>query len=225
MSEPIRINKFIAQSTSLSRRKADDAILDGRVTINKKLATTGSTISSNDTVTLDGKPLIHNPETKTIIIHKPVGYVCSRDGQGSQTVYDLLPENLQHLNYVGRLDKDSSGLLLITNDGNLAEQLTHPRYGKTKRYEVELDKPLEPLHQQIISNHGIKLEDGVSKFAVNKLNQVSGRQYEVIITEGRNRQIRRTFEGLGYTVTGLHRTNFGLYSLGDIKPGQFREID
>ena len=158
------------------------------------------------------------------MFNKPVGYICSRDGQGNQTIYDILPEEWQRLNSIGRLDKDSSGLLLLTNDGELANQLTHPRYQKTKVYEVRLNKPLAPLHQQMISDHGISLSDGISKLLIEKLDD-EGRELKITMHEGRNRQIRRTFGSLGYDVTRLHRTHFGNYSLGVMKSGEYKVIN
>ncbi len=121
---------------------------------------------------------------------------------------------------VGRLDKNSTGLLLVTNDGDLANQLTHPSYGKTKIYEVRLDKPLEPLHQQMITDHGIQLEDGPSKLSLHKLDD-SSFNWQITMSEGRNRQIRRTFEALGYEVKKLHRTAFGNYRLDGLAKEQY----
>lgn len=210
----MRINKFVASGTDLSRRAADQAISEGKVAINGQPASPGSQVLDSDNVTLDGKTVTISNVTVTIMLNKPRGYVCSRQGQGSQTIYDLLPAKYHHLNPVGRLDKDSSGLLLLTNNGELANQLTHPRYSKTKIYEVELDKPLEPLHQQMISDHGIQLDDGPSKLSLEKQDQHS-LNWQVTMSEGRNRQIRRTFSALGYTVTSLHRTHFGDYLLSD----------
>ncbi len=176
-------------------------------------------ISESDVVALDGKVVMPAVTLTTIMLNKPVGFVCSRNGQGSRTVYDLLPPEYQRLNPVGRLDKDSSGLLLLTNDGQLAEQLTHPRYQKTKVYEVVLDKPLQPLHQQMIADIGVQLEDGRSQFLISQIER-GNTEYEVILTEGRNRQIRRTFTALGYNVIKLHRTHFGSYALGTLVPGK-----
>ncbi|HEX7633436.1 MAG TPA: pseudouridine synthase [Candidatus Saccharimonadales bacterium] len=215
----MRINKFVASATGMSRRAADAAIAEGRVALNGKPIQLGDQVGDTDVVTLDNQPLLRAPETVTIMINKPVGYVVSRNGQGAPTVYSLLPEEYQHLKAVGRLDKDSSGLLLLTNDGDLANELTHPRYSKTKVYEITLDKPLQPLHQQMISDHGIKLEDGVSQLGLEKIDD-QGRQLRVTMHEGRNRQIRRTFEALGYKVTKLHRTHFGPYSLSQIAATQ-----
>ena len=184
----------------------------------------GALVHPDDAVTLDGKALSLPEETMTIMLNKPAGYVVSRDGQGSKTIYDLLPPELHNLKPIGRLDKDSSGLLLLTNDGNLAHQLTHPSFQKVKIYEVELDKPLEPLHRQMISDHGIALEDGVSKLQLERLEEGQDKKWRVTMHEGRNRQIRRTFAALGYTVTKLHRTHFGTYSLNHLSPGTYKAL-
>lgn len=219
----MRINKFVAAGTGLSRRAADRAIEEGRVRINGQVASPGHDVIPADTVTLDGvrlKPM----KPQTVIFNKPVGYVTSRDGQGSKTIYDLVPPELHHLKPVGRLDKDSSGLLLLTNDGELAQQLTHPSFHKAKIYEIAIDKPLQPLHRQMISDIGIQLEDGSSKFLLERLEDGNDKAWRITMHEGRNRQIRRTFRALGYTVTALHRTHFGEHYLGDIRPGDFRKV-
>ncbi len=214
----MRINQFVARATGLSRRAADQAISEGRVQIGGQPAQPGAQVADTDTVTLDGRVITAATTTTTVMLNKPIGYVCSRDGQGSQTVYDLLPPEYRALKPIGRLDKDSSGLLLLTNDGQLANHLTHPRYAKTKTYEVTLNKPLTDEHKSQIEQ-GVKLDDGSSKLQIKNLN---GQHFTVLMQEGRNRQIRRTFEALGYSVTGLHRTHFGDYSLGDLPPGQFQ---
>jgi 23S rRNA pseudouridine2605 synthase len=219
----VRINQYLAKYTDLSRRGADSAIAEGRVEINGTQAKIGDTVIQSDKVTLDGHQVESDVDTISLIMNKPVGYVCSRNGQGSATVYDLLPSKYSHLNTVGRLDKNSSGLLLLTNDGELANLLTHPRYEKTKIYEVSLNKGLQPLHQQMISDHGIQLEDGPSKLKLEKMDS-TGKAWRVIMREGRNRQIRRTFESLGYKVTKLHRTHFGKYELPSLKSGEFSVI-
>ncbi|HVX47943.1 MAG TPA: pseudouridine synthase [Candidatus Saccharimonadales bacterium] len=205
----MRINAYVARSTGISRRAADKAIMEGRVRVNGQRADIGRAISTADTVTLDGQPLTPAPKTITIMLNKPVGYVSSRQGQGSRTIYDLLPAKYHQLKPVGRLDKDSSGLLLLTNDGGLANHLTHPRYGKTKTYEVELDKPLLPGDKTHLGR-GVELTDGMSRLEIKKID---GAHLLVAMKEGRNRQIRRTFAALGYTVNKLHRTRFGDYYL------------
>ncbi len=135
----------------------------------------------------------------------------------------LLPTELHSLKPIGRLDKDSSGLLLLTNDGNLAHELTHPSFRKTKVYEVELDKPLTPLHHQMIHDIGITLEDGVSILQLEKLSN-TGTSWRVTMHEGRNRQIRRTFDALGYDVSRLHRIRFGKYDLGKLELGTYEKV-
>lgn len=216
----MRINKFLALHTSLSRRSADIAIANGRVKINKSLATAGMDVSETDSVMLDGVP-VHNQKPRQVILllHKPAGYVCSRNGQGSKTIYDLLPNDYKNLKPAGRLDKYSSGLLLMSNDGDLINELTHPKKQKDKIYRVVLDKPLNPTDQKAIDN-GVKLEDGVSRLQLCK--DKDSFTWIVKMHEGRNRQIRRTFKALGYEVVALHRTNFGDYDIGNIAPGNHR---
>ena len=124
---------------------------------------------------------------------------------------------------VGRLDKDSSGLLLLTNDGDFAYRMTHPKFAKTKQYRVRLDRDLEPLHQQMISDFGIELDDGRSQLILARLDD-NRREWHITMSEGRNRQIRRTFAALGYTVTRLHRTDFGNYTLNGMQQGKWQEI-
>lgn len=224
-----RLNKYLALQLGVSRREADELIEQGKVAVNDITARLGARISATDSVSVNGKPVKDTAKTEYLAFHKPAGYVSSRRAQGDNpTIYALLPPQYHVLKPVGRLDRDSSGLLLLTNDGDFAYQMTHPKFYKTKVYHVQLDHPLEPLHQQMISDHGIQLEDGVSKFTVSRLE---GKDlsvtpvYEVTLHEGRNRQIRRTFVALGYSVTKLHRTQFGAYSLGDLKPGDYMPLD
>ena len=216
----MRINKYIAGATGISRRMADKAVTSGRVEINGQPATAGSSVSETDVVKLDGRVVTQPVTLTTVMFNKPVGYVVSREGQGSKTIYEILPAEYRLLKPIGRLDKNSSGLLLLTNDGNLANELTHPRYAKTKIYQVTLGKPLAPLHQQMINDHGINLEDGNSQLQLERLIDGDDTKWRVTMHEGRNRQIRRTFESLNYYVAGLHRTNFGEYQLGELTPGQ-----
>ncbi|MBQ2638213.1 rRNA pseudouridine synthase [Candidatus Saccharibacteria bacterium] len=219
--DPVRLNKFLAERLGVSRREADDLITSGAVTIDGHPATLGARVDKTSKVCYNKKIIPFQTDYLYIMLNKPVGYVCSRRAQGSApTIYDLLPPEYHGLKTVGRLDKDSSGLILLTNDGDFAFQMTHPRFRKTKVYEVELNKPLEPLHQQMISDYGVMLDDGVSRFKVIK----DGNKYIVILHEGRNRQIRRTFASLGYRVTKLHRTEFGKYELGDLLPGEYKVI-
>ena len=222
----MRLNKFIAHATGMARREADEAISNGRISINGKVANIGQDVDKqSDIVKLDGKQIILPATTTVIMLNKPIGYVCSRNAQaqGVHTVYDLLPEELRGLKSVGRLDKDSSGLILLTDDGDLAHQLTHPRFAKAKEYIVELDRTLAPLHQQMISDFGISLDDGPSKLLLERLDD-SRTKFKVTMSEGRNRQIRRTFTALGYQVKALHRTSFGPYTLGDLSSGKWTKV-
>ncbi len=222
----IRLNKFLAEKLGLSRREADNFIANGKVLINNQTAVLGARITENDKITVDGKNVDNSPsEYIYIMFNKPIGYVSSRKAQGNApTLYALLPEKYKYLKTVGRLDKNSSGLILLTNDGDFAFSHTHPKFYKLKTYIVTLDHALEPLHQQEISDFGIQLEDGPSKLFLSKLNN-ERTEWQVEMSEGRNRQIRRTFAALGYEVTKLHRIEFGAYKLGDLKPGKFIEVN
>lgn len=218
-----RLNKHLALVLGISRREADILIEQGKVTINGKTAALGARFSDDDVLAFNGKALKNETAYRYILFHKPVGYVCSRKPQGdTPTIYSLLPKDVHTLKPVGRLDKDSSGLLLLTNDGDFAFQMTHPKFRKTKIYEVTLDSDLEPLHQQMISDYGVQLEDGTSKLLLARLSDKDRRNWQITMSEGRNRQIRRTFAALDYTVLRLHRTHFGAFSLDNLAPGELK---
>ena len=222
MSE--RLNKYLAFQLGVSRREADNSIAAGHVKVNGTPAILGGRFEENDEITFKGKPLTKRVAYTYLALNKPIGYVSSRKQQGENpTLYELIPEEFHNLKPVGRLDKDSSGLLLLTDDGDFAYNMTHPKFYKVKTYEVSLDTPLQPLHQQMISDFGIELEDGPSKLSLEKRND-DGKDWLVTMHEGRNRQIRRTFSSLGYSVTALHRISFGSYTLENLKPGEFSEI-
>lgn len=216
-----RINKLIAHATGLSRREVDNAITAGRVTINGTPAIMGAQATDTDDVRLDHKSIRAQTDYTYLLLHKPVGYVCSRRPQGEYpTIYELLDPQYRPLKPVGRLDRDSSGILLLTDDGDFAHRMTHPKFQKRKVYEVALDHDLEPLHQQMINDHGIALDDGESQLTLERLSDDNRLEWRVMMSEGRNRQIRRTFLALGYIVTKLHRTDFGPYMLGDLAAGK-----
>jgi 23S rRNA pseudouridine2605 synthase len=216
----MRLNKYIAGATGLSRRAADTAIADNRVLVNGLAPSSGQQIADSDAVSLDGAIITLAAQKTTVMINKPAGYVVSRNGQGSKTIYDLLPPALHALKPIGRLDKDSSGLLLLTDDGDLANELTHPSHQKVKIYEIAVDKPLQPLHRQMIHDHGINLEDGNSQLQLERLKDGDDLHWKVMMYQGRNRQIRRTFAALGYKVVELERTQFGPYQLTYLAPTQ-----
>ncbi len=247
-AQKLRLNKFLAERIGVSRREADELISAGKITVNGEVASLGfclptpENIDNFPKVCYNGKIVPLSADFLYLAFNKPVGYVCSRRAQGdAPTLYALLPKAYQKLKTVGRLDKDSSGLILLTNDGDFAFQMTHPKFRKTKVYEVELDRPLAPLHQQMISDFGVEIGDGISKFKIIKNEALSTEpktnspngipltsnqpstspSCTVILSEGRNRQIRRTFAALGYTVVKLHRTQFGKYELGDLESGKY----
>ena len=221
----MRLNKFIAEATGKSRREADDLIASAKVTINDKTAILGAQVKPRDKITLNNQTL-HLPDHHTLLmLNKPIGYVSSRRAQAknARTLYDLLPKEFHNLKTVGRLDQNSSGLILLTDDGDFAFRMTHPKFTKTKVYQVKLDQPLQPLHQQMIADFGIELPDGKSKLGLNRIDN-QGADWQVTMHEGRNRQIRRTFAALGYEVIQLHRVSFGNFTLGDLKPGGWQEL-
>lgn len=236
----MRINRFIAQATGISRRAADKLVQDSKVFINGLPAQLSDHAAAVDKVFVDKKQVFLPHEPTTIILNKPVGYVCSRDGQGSKTVYDLLPDGYAGLKPVGRLDKDSSGLLVMSDDGQLAHELTHPKFIKDKIYLVHLTHALKGVDFDSITKRGVPIGDNrlsMFRLEVHTPDHEAGdahkthdscfaegtKDWIVTIHEGRNRQIRRTFSALGYTVKTLHRITFGDYKLNNIAPGQFKK--
>lgn len=214
----MRVNQYVSHATGISRRAADRSVSEGRVRINGAVALPGVRVSAGDQVELDSRPLSIKP-VYSIMLHKPVGYTVSRAAQGSQTVYDLLPAEFSSLKPAGRLDKDSSGLQIMSSDGQLIYELTHPSAGKWKTYRVTLNKPLTERDFAAL-NKGVELEDGLSRLQLTRRQ----RYLEVKLREGRNRQIRRSFAVLGYKVVTLHRCQIGNYRLGGLKPGQWRKL-
>ncbi|HUC87130.1 MAG TPA: pseudouridine synthase [Candidatus Saccharimonadales bacterium] len=217
----MRLNQYVAHSSGLSRRAADAAITAGRVMVDGTVASLGMTVQPTAVVELDGKRLTA-PHYQAILLHKPVGYVTSRRQQGSApTIYELLPTALHALKPAGRLDRDSSGLLVLTNDGALAQILQHPSRGKWKRYEVALNRPLTETDRAQLER-GVTLEDGSSQLEVKPLGK---RTLVVRLQEGRNRQIRRSFAALDYRVVRLHRTDLGSIGLGKLAPGKWQPLE
>lgn len=216
----MRVNRYLAEASTLSRRAADQAVHDGRVTVNGRPAQIGQQLAEGDEVCLDGQR-VTPVSYQTIMFNKPTGAVCSRRQQGNTpTIYDFLPAGLAGLNPVGRLDKDTSGLLILTSDGQLHQRLSHPSFGKLKQYEAELDRPITTKDLAALKG-GVDLEDGPSH---PKVLAVEGNRLSIELAEGRNRQVRRTFAALGYAVVRLHRPALGGLSLGSLQPGQWREL-
>jgi pseudouridine synthase len=223
----MRLNKFMAAAGIASRRRCDDFITDGRVTINGQVVTKlGIRVDESvDKVEFDGKPVTLVKNQIYLVMNKPTGFVTTvRDPYKRKSVLDLIPVQ-ERIFPIGRLDYDTSGLLLLTNDGELANFLIHPRYKVEKTYQVLLDRLVKPIALYHFQN-GITL-DG-RKTAPCKLSEIrviDNRSFmEVIIAEGRNRQIRRMFEQLGYTVVTLHRIAFGPLRLTGLNSGEWRHL-
>jgi 23S rRNA pseudouridine2605 synthase len=218
----VRLNRFLAAAGVGSRRHCDELIAAGQVTINGKTCTEFSAQpSARDHVKVNGK-LVHVAPPLTIILHKPAGFVSTRrDPRARDTVFDLLPAKFSRLFNIGRLDAQSEGLLLLTNDGDLAQSLTHPRYKVEKEYEVTLDRPLDPaLTPKLL--RGIYL-DG-ERARIMRLHAMSPVRLRVVLRQGINRQIRRMFEAVGYRVKHLIRVRIANLRLGDLARGQWRPL-
>lgn len=216
----MRVNQFLAQATGISRRRADELINAGKVTVNNLPVQLGYQVKSSDVVRLN-KQIVANAKLQTIMLHKPAGYVTSRKKQGvTPTIYRLLPDHLHRLKPIGRLDKDSTGLLLLSNDGDLAQRLTHPSQHKRKHYLVTTDQPLTKA-QLAQLNRGVSLDDGMSIIPITVGHKG---YYQVRLEEGRNRQIRRSIQVVGRKVTSLHRDRFGGLQLGNLAVGEWRSL-
>ncbi|MEP2776853.1 MAG: pseudouridine synthase [Luteolibacter sp.] len=219
MQEGVRLNKYLASCGVGSRRGCEELIEDGRVEVNGepciKLATR---VSDSDHVRVDGKRVFPKAEV-VVIFHKPRGYVCTRSDEfGRETIYDLLPATLQTLHHVGRLDADSEGMLILTNDGDLSQQLMHPSKSVEKEYLVTSNQAFENSHlDQFLA--GVYTEEGKLKAKV--IERISARRIKVVLDHGAKRQIRVMFESLGYQVTKLLRVRIGKLWLGDLEPGRW----
>ena len=218
----MRLNRFLAAAGLGSRRHCDDLIAAGRVSINGEICTDFSAQpDARDHVKVNGK-LVHIAPPLTIMLHKPAGFVSTRrDPQVRDTVFDLLPVKFSRLFNIGRLDTQTEGLLLLTNDGDLAQRLTHPRYEIEKEYEVTLDRAWEPLLASKLMR-GIFLDGRRAKIA--QLHSISPTRLQVVLRQGINRQIRRMFEAVGNRVKRLVRIRIGPVRLGDLPRGHWRAL-
>lgn len=222
----MRLNKWLVDAgVAPARRKADEVISQHTILVNGQPAGLGQQVEDGDTVTIDGEVVTKQIAAPYIIcFYKPVGILSSHQGQGGvPTVFDLLPLQYKHLKLIGRLDKDSEGLLVLTNDGDLVQELSHPSHQHKKVYHVWLDHELSSGYTQQLLGTGVELEDGLSRFDGLEpvVRSSAEHSYVVILHEGRNRQIRRTFEVLGYKIRRLKRVQLGEYSLDDLKPGEW----
>ncbi|MBT9258552.1 MAG: rRNA pseudouridine synthase [Clostridiales bacterium] len=219
--EAWRLQKYLSRAGAASRRQGERWILEGRVRVNGQVVRElGVKVRPRvDRVEVDGRLLLLPSATRTAALHKPKGVISTaRDPQGRPTVVDLVPSPVR-LYPVGRLDRESEGLILLTNDGELAERLLRPRYGIPKTYRVTLDRP--PREEDLrVMEEGVFL-GGKRAYAV-KIRRIGRRQVEMVLLQGMNRQIRRMWEARGYRVERLIRTAIGPIQLGDLPPGGFR---
>ena len=223
----MRINKFLAEQGIASRRGSDEIIAAGRVAINGKTARAGDDVSDADVVTLDGKTLSHKVKYEYYLLNKPKGYLCTvSDDKGRKTVIDLLPEGAGRVFPVGRLDYDTEGMLLLTNDGDLAYRLTAPQSEITKTYLVRVDGSISDVQLNRLRT-GVEIAPGVitkkSKVTVMETNK-KYTKLRVVLTEGKNREIRRMFEVVGKPVSFLKRLKIGDLSLTGLDRGAVRRL-
>jgi pseudouridine synthase len=219
-----KLARFLARCGVASRRRCEEFIRAGWVRVDGIEVTDPAVRTNFETrkVTLRGKRLEPPKKLRYIVLNKPKGVVCTRkpSREKSRTIFDIveLPERLFN---VGRLDKDTTGLLLLTNDGDLAQRLMHPSYEKEKEYIVTTTSPLSKTHLSRL-RRGVQLDDGLSKF--QSVEQLNRDQVKVVLTEGRKRQIRRTFKKIGLRIRHLHRIRVGNLTLGTLPEGQWRDL-
>ena len=217
----MRLNAYLARAGVASRRKADDLIKAGRVTVNGEPGQLNTFVQQHDLVEVDGARVAKQRLTY-LLLNKPAGTVTTAsDPHGRKTVVDLVPRDPRVVP-VGRLDVDTTGALLLTNDGELAHRLAHPRYGVEKTYAVEVEgEPTDATLERL--QRGVELDDGVT--APAKARRVTKNTLELTIHEGRNRQVRRMLEAVGHPVTRLHRSVYAGLTVEGLEPGAWRELE
>ncbi len=225
---PLRLQRFLARAGVASRRGSEDLMTAGRVAVNGVVVTElGAKVDPlTDTVTVDGRPVSLGAEPVYVVLNKPAGYVTTmRDPQGRPTVADLVPREPAGLFPVGRLDRDTTGLLLFTTDGDLAHRLLHPRYHVEKTYTAEVEGVPAPAAIRALER-GVVLDDGPTAPARARVTATaaSGATVELTIREGRKRQVRRMLAEVGHPVLALHRESFGPLRLGRLAPGEHRTL-
>ncbi len=219
-----RLQKFIASAGVSSRRRAEELIANGYVTVNGKVITRlGTTVDpDHDKVAVNGRPIARPTTHRYIALNKPFGVVCSKVAQakGERTVYQLVPKSAD-LAIAGRLDKDSEGLVLLTNDGDLVNRLTHPRYQHEKEYLVDTIKPMDDAVLNKL-RRGVRLKEGVA--VMDSIAHEHALTFRAVIHQGWNRQIRRMIGKVRNDVVKLQRVRMGKLELGELKPGEWREV-
>ncbi len=225
MSDTIRLNKYISASGFCSRRKADEWIAAGKVLVNGVPADMGMQVGEKDTVTINGKIIQHSEPFKLVVFYKPKGYACTSHRGDASGIFRNFPLD-SDLKYVGRLDKDSEGLLLLTNDGDLCNEISRARNRHEKEYMVSVNRALTEDFLEGMAK-GVRIyEPGREQWVVTRECQVQkwdDRTFSIVLTQGYNRQIRRMCEHFNYRVTGLTRIRVVNIELGDMKPGEIRQ--
>jgi len=225
--EGVRLQAYLARAGVASRRACEELIREGRVTVDGRRAEIGDKIvPAEGVVRVDGRP-VKLLATEWIALHKPRGYVTTRDDpEGRRTIYELLPGDLHHLFHVGRLDRSSSGLLLLTNDGGTANLLLHPRYGTTKEYVVDVEgEPSDATLRRLVD--GVQLADGIAHAVSVELRDGTDADVHrlvIVLREGKNREVRRMLEAVGHPVRRLFRRAFGPLEIGGLPPGRWRRL-
>jgi 23S rRNA pseudouridine2605 synthase len=217
----VRLNAYLARAGVASRRGADELIKAGRVTVNGEPGQLNTFVQSRDRVAVDGEPVALQKLTY-LLLHKPAGVVTTaRDPQGRPTVVELVPPEPRVVP-VGRLDAYTTGALLLTNDGQLAHRLAHPRYGVEKVYDATVEGAPDDVALESLRD-GIELDDGPT--APARVRRLAPNRIELAIHEGRNHQVRRMLEAVGHPVTRLRRTSYAGLTLEGLEPGQWRELE
>ena len=220
MQEPVRINKYLSEAGVCSRREADRLIESGQVTVNGKKAVPGMQAGDEDEVRV-GKKLIHTGREKIVMaVNKPAGIVCTEDKREKKNIIRFLNYPVR-VTYAGRLDKDSEGLLLMTNDGDLINAMMRARYGHEKEYKVTVDKEITQEFLEKMAS-GVPILDTVTRPC--KVEKIGKYTFSIILTQGLNRQIRRMCEALGYQVRELIRVRIMNIHLGRLKEGEYRKL-
>lgn len=220
MTEGIRLNKYLSEAGVLSRRKADEAIVAGEVKVNGETAPLGSLVHPGDTVTWKGEVVAARDSIRVFVYNKPLGQVCTAKDADKDSIFRTLKLPVP-CSYVGRLDKNSQGLLLLTNDGDLSNQLQKARNHHEKEYVVRVDKPLTQEFLKKMSS-GVEILDTVTRPC--KVVKQGQNTFRIILTQGLNRQIRRMCEALDYRVVFLKRIRECNILLGDLAVGEYREV-
>ena len=218
--ESIRINKFLSEAGICSRRGADRMVEDGRVTINGTVAQLGDRIQPGQKVCVDGKPVSREDERILLAYHKPKGIVCTSAKKEKNNIIDYLNDP-KRIYPIGRLDKDSEGLLLLTNDGELANEIMKARNYHEKEYEVTVSRPVTETFLRGMAG-GVPILDTMTRKC--QVEQTGKRSFRIVLTQGLNRQIRRMCEYFGYRVTKLVRVRIMNIYLGDLSVGKYREL-